>query len=94
MSVAVLLILFGWPTGILVGNLLASTLWVPLQWLGIHLKLRAHRRDLHARMDVQDQALEEIRNLLRGHRVPGCTCESPGPAAPASAVSGPTLLPG
>jgi hypothetical protein len=46
-----LLTLFGWPGGILVGNLIASVVWVPLQWLGIHLHLKSHLREIAVLLD-------------------------------------------
>ena len=48
---SILLTLFGWPAGILVGNLIANVIWIPLQWAGIHLRLKAHLRDLTALLD-------------------------------------------
>jgi len=67
---------FDWPSGVVIGNLLASLLWVPVQWLGIHARLAAHRAAMHdrldeqdkyilARFDAQDAVLGEIRDLLR-----------------------------
>jgi hypothetical protein len=47
----ILLTLFGWPGGILLGNLIANVVWVPLQWAGIHLRLQAHLRDLVELLD-------------------------------------------
>lgn len=48
---SILLTLFGWPGGILLGNLLANFFWMPLQWAGIHLRLESHLRDLTALLD-------------------------------------------
>jgi hypothetical protein len=48
---SILLTLFGWPGGIVLGNLLASIAWLPLQWLGIHLRLESHLRDLTLLLD-------------------------------------------
>jgi hypothetical protein len=64
MTIHVLLILFGWPAGIVLGNLMANVFWLPIQWAGLHLKLAAHARALHDRLDSQDAALEELRGLL------------------------------
>jgi len=60
----VLLVLFSWPGGIVVGNLLANFAWLPVQYLGLHLKMAAHHAALHARLDDQDTALSEIRAAL------------------------------
>lgn len=48
---AILLTLFGWPGGILLGNLIANVVWIPIQWAGIHLRLESHLRDLTALLD-------------------------------------------
>lgn len=47
----ILLTLFGWPGGILLGNLLANIVWVPLQWAGIRLHLQAHLRSIVELLD-------------------------------------------
>lgn len=60
---AFLLVLFAWPAGIVVGNLIASVLWLPVQWAGLHLKLAAHHVELHDRLD-------KIENMLDA--CPGC----------------------
>lgn len=41
-----LLVLFTWPSGIVVGNLIASLMWVPVQYVGVHLRLQAHLDEL------------------------------------------------
>lgn len=46
-----LLVLFTWPTGIVVGNLIASLMWVPVQWVGVHMRLRAHLDELKEMLD-------------------------------------------
>lgn len=68
-----MLTLFHWPDGIVVGNLLASFLWVPLQWLGMHIRLEAHTAATHKRLDAQDAVLAnqdviltELRDLVAG----------------------------
>lgn len=69
----VLYTMFGWPAGIVLGNLMASVLWVPIQWAGIQVKLREHHNAVHARLDAQDGVLAEIRKLAgqRGDLHPG-----------------------
>lgn len=62
--VALLIILFGWPNGIVVGNLLANLAWLPAQYLGLHLKMRMHHAAVHARLDGQDAALDAILSHL------------------------------
>jgi hypothetical protein len=68
---------FDWPTGVVVGNLLASVLWVPVQWFGVKVRLAAHHKEVHDRLDAQDdyirdrldaqdRSLDEIKNILRG----------------------------
>lgn len=56
----VLLVLFGWPGGIVLGNLLANIFWLPVQWAGLHLKMAAHHAAVHSRLDDQDAALDAI----------------------------------
>lgn len=67
---------FDWPTGVVIGNLLASLLWVPVQWIGIRIRLAAHHAEVHDRLDAQDEymrvrldaqdaVMDEIRSLLR-----------------------------
>lgn len=60
----VLFILFAWPSGIILGNLLASFAWLPVQYLGLHIKMAAHHTALHARLDAQDAVLAEIRAAM------------------------------
>lgn len=48
----ILLTLFGWPAGIVLGNLLASIAWVPVQWAGVHLRLESHLREVRALLDT------------------------------------------
>lgn len=62
----VLAVLFGWPGGILLGNLLANVFWVPLQWLGLHLKLEALHGPTHEKLDAILARLEPCPNC--GHR--------------------------
>lgn len=57
MITSVLHDLFHWPDGIVVGNLIASLLWIPVQWTGMHLRLKAHSAATHARLDAQDDVL-------------------------------------
>lgn len=54
----IFLTLFAWPAGIVLGNLLASFMWVPIQWLGVHLKLKHHSESLHARFDRLEALLD------------------------------------
>lgn len=61
-----LVILFAWPAGIVVGNLIASFLWLPIQYLGLHIKLAAHHGALHDRFDAIERLLEACPNC--GHR--------------------------
>jgi hypothetical protein len=56
----IFLTMFAWPAGIVLGNLMASLLWVPVQWAGIHLRLTAHNAAMQARMDAHDAKLTEI----------------------------------
>lgn len=46
---------FDWPNGVVIGNLLASMLWVPVQWFGIHVRLAAHHAEVHKHLDDQDE---------------------------------------
>lgn len=62
----VLVTLFAWPAGILLGNLLANLVWLPVQWLGLHLKLSAHNGSIHARFDELITHLDACPNC--GHR--------------------------
>lgn len=70
--------LFGWPAGIVLGNLIASLAWLPIQWVGLHLKLKSHQSALHARLDVLEAKLEPCAacghhsgpDLLRHHDKP------------------------
>lgn len=55
-----LLCLFGWPSGIVLGNLIANLFWMPLQWAGLHLKLRAHSRHMHDRFDKLEEMVREL----------------------------------
>ena len=57
-----LLTLFSWPAGIVVGNLIASFLWLPIQYLGLHIKLAAHHGALHDRLDRIERLLEPCPN--------------------------------
>ena len=50
---------FDWPNGIVIGNLLASVLWVPVQWFGVKVRLAAHHAEVHARLDDQDSYIRE-----------------------------------
>jgi hypothetical protein len=63
---AILVTLFGWPGGILLGNLLANMAWVPLQWLGIHLRIKSAHSGLHARLDGLEALLGDCPAC--GHR--------------------------
>ena len=70
----ILYTMFSWPAGIVLGNLMASVLWVPIQWFGVQVKLREHHIAVHARLDDQDAVLAEIRSLAavqRGDLPPG-----------------------
>jgi len=44
--------IFSWPNGIVVGNLLASVLWVPVGAAGTYLIERHHHKKLHAKLDA------------------------------------------
>lgn len=48
----ILVVMFAWPAGIVVGNLIANVVWLPVQWLGLHLKLAAHHGAIHDRLDA------------------------------------------
>ena len=61
-----LIILFGWPAGIVVGNLLANLVWLPVQWVGLHLKLAAHHNALHGQLARIEHLLEACPHC--GHR--------------------------
>lgn len=62
----ILLTLFAWPAGILLGNLLANLVWLPIQWAGLHLKLAAHHNRVHERFDDILARLDECPQC--GHR--------------------------
>lgn len=62
----VLVTLFAWPAGILLGNMLANFAWLPVQWFGLHLKLSAHHAAMGARMDAILARLDACPNC--GHR--------------------------
>lgn len=55
-----LLVLFGWPGGILLGNLLANVVWIPIQWTWLHLKLAEQHRHLHARIDGLEEKIDAL----------------------------------
>jgi hypothetical protein len=61
-----LVILFAWPAGIVVGNLIASVFWLPIQYLGLHLKLAAHHDALHDHLDAIEHLLDDCPKC--GHR--------------------------
>jgi hypothetical protein len=44
-----LLILFGWPNGIVLGNLLASLIWAVPALIHLHVKLNRHHNEILAR---------------------------------------------
>lgn len=76
---SILLTLFGWPAGIVLGNLIANVFWVPLQWIGLHLKLESLHRPTHDKLDAILARLEPCPNcghhrsepdLLRHHGTP------------------------
>lgn len=62
----VLSVLFGWPAGIVLGNLIANMSWLPVQWAALHVKLRAHQGAVHDRLDDILSRLEACPNC--GHR--------------------------
>lgn len=49
--VGILVTLFGWPAGILLGNLLANVFWMPLQYIALHVRLSVHHGALHDKLD-------------------------------------------
>lgn len=61
-----LVILFAWPAGIVVGNLIANLVWLPVQWVGLHLKLASHHGAIHDHLTAIERALEACPNC--GHR--------------------------
>lgn len=89
--VTVLLVLFAWPAGIVLGNLLANVCWLPIQWLGLHLKLKQHHDDTHGHLDTQDALLAEIRDLLASYqdsgRTSGHTCRCGSASSPCEPTS-------
>lgn len=56
----VFLTLFRYPDGIVVGNLVASVLWIPVQWLGTHLLLRRHARKVGSMLDEHHHRLARL----------------------------------
>ena len=80
----ILIILFGWPAGIVLGNLLASVCWLPVQWVGLNLKLATHHSALHTRLDRLEHLLEACPDC--GHRRSGADL-LPGMTAPSITVS-------
>lgn len=48
----ILVTLFGWPGGILLGNLLANVFWLPLQYTALHMRLAVHHGALREGMDL------------------------------------------
>lgn len=51
---------FHWPDGGVWSNLLASLLWVPVSWAGVHGLLVWHHNKMHAHIE---QLREEIKKL-------------------------------
>lgn len=49
-----LLTLFGWPDGIVVGNLIASALWAAPALAHLHWKINRHHREQLAARDGRD----------------------------------------
>jgi hypothetical protein len=78
----ILLTLFGWPAGIVLGNLLANLFWLPIQYLGLHLKLATHHDALHARLDSIERLLEPCPSCADRRSEPGLL---PGMTAPSIA---------
>jgi hypothetical protein len=75
----VLVTMFGWPAGIVLGNLIANVAWLPLQWLGLTIKLKSHHSALHERLDEIEARLgpcpdcghrRSAADLLRHHDSP------------------------
>lgn len=62
----ILAVLFAWPAGIVLGNLIANIFWLPVQWLGLHAKLATHHAALHAKLDLLMGRLDECPGC--GHR--------------------------
>lgn len=60
----ILVTLFSWPGGIVLGNVLANLFWMPLQWLWLRFKLAAHHGAIHERLDSQDTVLAAIAGHL------------------------------
>ena len=52
--------LFGWPNGIVTGNLV----WLPFQYAAIAWRLARHHTAVHGRLDDQDYALARIADHL------------------------------
>jgi hypothetical protein len=59
--------LFGWPSGILLGNLV----WLPVQYAAIAWRLARHHRAVHGRLNNQDDALARIASHLGVDLHPG-----------------------
>lgn len=57
------LTLFGWPNGIVVGNLIASAIWAVPAILHVDRLMRRHHRE---RMDLARKHHEEITNQAPG----------------------------
>jgi hypothetical protein len=65
--VTVLSDLFGWPGGILLGNLV----WLPIQYAAIAWRLARHHKAVHGRLDGQDDQLAAIVKHLGVELHPG-----------------------
>lgn len=65
----ILVTLFAWPAGILIGNLIANLAWLPVQWAGLHLKLAAHHAEIMERLDACPHCgrRRSEADLLSGH---------------------------
>lgn len=61
--------MFGWPTGNVIGNLLASALWAPLAFVHLHIKLNRHRRELTAEKGLVMNLPEILHALVDAVRI-------------------------
>ena len=61
-----LVTLFAWPSGIVLGNLIANVSWLPVQWIGLHMKLQGHHMQVHDKLDGIIARLDACPNC--GHR--------------------------
>ena len=63
---SILAALFAWPAGIVLGNLVANLFWLPLQWLGLHFKLKSMHGLTHDKLDAILMLLDACPDC--GHR--------------------------